>query len=111
MKIYANLFSTWYGRYSTHILKPIDHFVMESYHKKLSGDHTSFIIYLPQFFENYGYCINMRYKRKTLSCHRERLKYIFVKMLAESLYELHNNSERCKFRKLVVSELATHDEI
>jgi len=39
------------------------------------------------------------------------LKYIFVKMLAEPLDELHDNSERWEFRKLVVSELVAHDGV
>ena len=41
----------------------------------------------------------------------KRLTKIGVKMLAESLNELHDNSECCEFRKLVVSELATHDGV
>ena len=38
--------------------------------------------------------INMRCKRKTPTGLMIGLKYIFVKMLAEPLDELHDNSER-----------------
>ena len=39
------------------------------------------------------------------------LKYIFVKMLAEPLDGLHDNSKRWEFRKLVVSKLAAHNGV
>jgi len=53
----------------------------------------------------------MHYKRKTPSSHRERLEVIFVKMLAEPLNELHDNSEHCEFHRFVLSELAARDGV